>query len=92
MSVEIPLKTKYVKVQNGKMQTRAAGGGNSARKHPGRQQGSTGLRAEGELKKKAMAQTEANRRILVIDPKGRKHWLLLSVYKKIQNLEEYLDA
>lgn len=79
MTVEIPLKPKYLKVTNGKVRTRS-GGGNSARKNPGKHQ-NLGLRIEGELKKTAQAQTEANRKVLVIDGHGRRRWLPRDLYE-----------
>jgi hypothetical protein len=94
MSVEIPLGIKYTKVQHGKIRTRATGGGNSTKKHPGKHMQGAGLRIEGELKKVAMAQTEANRRVVVLH-RGKKHLVLLSLYKELQDtgrLAEYLDA
>ncbi len=94
MSVELPLKTKYLRVQHGKIRTRAAGGGNSTKKHPNKHQSGAGLRIESDLKKAAMAQTEANRRVIVLH-RGKKRLIPLNLYKELQEaggLEEYLDA
>jgi hypothetical protein len=94
VSVELPLKDKYLNVTKGKVKQRAAGGGNSTKKHPNKHLAGAGLRIEGELKKQAMAQTMANRRALVFHD-GRKYWLLLDLYNQLQKdgkLHEYLEG